>query len=359
MNITISVASRDFLPLAIASQESIQENSKDVKSIIFCTDYINSSFLNALSHKYQDIEFRNFTSHKNFILEDHKKYHTDLEFNVSLKPLAIIETLQKYPISKILYVDSDILFLKELNYLFNEYNDDQILLWPHRHLPSYRSNAFMMTRNGIFNAGLFGVSGECGKNFVKWWWNLTKDYCFMEPEEGLFVDQKWLDMAPCFFKNIKINRDGIDNIGHWNIDLSELNEVNSLHLSGFDLMQDISSSSKFSKYCDVYISEVWVKPLIDFQSKFINASKHINKIDKPNLYLKSNKQILSRRYSKIHKKLDANDEYDQSLYRTKNIVSKFAGITGSILNIIGLSILIEKLIPFFRILGRRSSWIKK
>lgn len=71
---------------------------------------------------------------------------------------------------------------------------------------------------GQFNAGMVGVGrGEGGRRFLEWWAKAVRHDALVEPAEGLFVDQRFLDAVPCLFPEMRLVRhDGI-NVAHFNL----------------------------------------------------------------------------------------------------------------------------------------------
>ena len=74
-----------------------------------------------------------------------------------------------------------------------------------------------------------------------------RQYAYDARQQGVFTDQKWLDMVPSFFRKVHVSPDSGLNVGHWRVcserDFSE-DEVGRLtfcgervtlmHLSGFN-----------------------------------------------------------------------------------------------------------------------------
>jgi hypothetical protein len=74
-----------------------------------------------------------------------------------------------------------------------------------------------MMRFGSFNLGFFAVrQGEQATDFLNWWNRRCIDFCFMESQFGLSVDQKWVSIAPCFFDFLKISFNPGYNAAPWN-----------------------------------------------------------------------------------------------------------------------------------------------
>ena len=67
----------------------------------------------------------------------------------------------------------------------------------------------------IFNAGFIGVNKE-GEPAMDWWATICEYQCINAPDQGLFVDQAYLNMMPIYFDEVKVIRHKGCNIANWN-----------------------------------------------------------------------------------------------------------------------------------------------
>ena len=98
-----------------------------------------------------------------------------------------------------------------------------ILLTPHQFVPETTTQAIVHNeqcslRNGVYNLGFLAVrmTGQ-GRQFIDWWAERLRSYCYDEVENGLFTDQRWVDLAPAFFDDIAIVREPQYNVATWNL----------------------------------------------------------------------------------------------------------------------------------------------
>jgi hypothetical protein len=96
-----------------------------------------------------------------------------------------------------------------------------ILLTPHILSPIRDDKKPMerdFLRSGVFNLGFVGVSNRPpAREFLDWWEARCLKEGFNELRAGLFVDQKWVNFAPCFFSGVEIIRDPGCNVAYWNL----------------------------------------------------------------------------------------------------------------------------------------------
>ena len=97
----------------------------------------------------------------------------------------------------------------------------------------------------VGTAGGHAVADPEELGFIDWWTARLMEFCYDDIAGGLFTDQRWIDMAPCFFEDIDIVRSPGFNVATWNLsqrvvagDLDHLT-VNGeplffYHFSGFD-----------------------------------------------------------------------------------------------------------------------------
>ena len=171
-----------------------------------------------------------------------------IELNTNVKPVVILRLLQSF--ESVVYLDPDVKVYSELTSVYRALETATIVVTPHSNTPisdSLVPGDVEFLRFGAYNLGFIGVR-QCDESFafLRWW----KDRCltlgFYEPQPGLAVDQKWIDLAPAFFPNLKILHEAGLNVAFWNLHERVVTEqsgkfyVNSehplqfFHFSSFD-----------------------------------------------------------------------------------------------------------------------------
>jgi hypothetical protein len=149
--------------------------------------------------------------------------HDLVEVCTAIKGIYIDQLLTRGDSEGVFYFDADIVILRELTSLIAELADASVLLTPHQVKPEESDAAVYDTeiislQKGVFNLGFFAVRGDKdGAHFAKWWRRRLEKYCYAEVESGLFVDQKWVNLAPALFDGVKILRDPVFNVATWNL----------------------------------------------------------------------------------------------------------------------------------------------
>jgi hypothetical protein len=69
-----------------------------------------------------------------------------------------------------------------------------------------------------YNLGFLAVSRHPSlATFLTWWKDKLEFRCVVDIERGLFVDQKWMDLAPGLFDDVAILRHAGYNVAYWNL----------------------------------------------------------------------------------------------------------------------------------------------
>ncbi|MFC6792699.1 putative nucleotide-diphospho-sugar transferase [Methylobacterium komagatae] len=161
---------------------------------------------------------------------------------------------------KVLYFDSDIAVFQTLDRYFGlmEAGSDFILT-PHLLKPTVKSDLpddIAILRHGTFNLGFIGIAASAESiPLVDWWAEKLQFNCVTLIEEGVFADQKFIDLIPSFTSKISIVRDPGANFAYWNMLRrvvsfeDERFYIDSLplifaHFSGFDI-HDLGHLSKY------------------------------------------------------------------------------------------------------------------
>src|SRR5262249_10868875 len=178
----------------------------------------------------------------------HFKY-TLLELSTAVKPYAIEHILGSGEVDRLFYFDPDITIYGIFPSLVSSLDGNTIVLTPHLTSPiedERHPSDLDILRSGSYNLGFIGVRlCEESSRFLKWWQSKLFEHCVVDLPKGLFVDQRWIDLVPGMFRDVRILRDPGLNVAYWNIAHRRITRspsgymVNGLplcffHFSGFD-----------------------------------------------------------------------------------------------------------------------------
>lgn len=178
--------------------------------------------------------------------------HSVVELCTAVKGIAIQEIMRRHDAEKVIYFDPDMAVFSPLTVLDKYLDEHDLLLTPHMTVPEDNKRAILDNEiscllHGVYNLGFVAVrNGGDGRRFVDWWADRLKQFCYDSKDEGLFTDQRWVDLAPAFFDNVKILKEPEFNVATWNLShrsatgsLEEGIKINGnplcfYHFSGFD-----------------------------------------------------------------------------------------------------------------------------
>jgi len=330
-----------------------------------------------LVKKYPEVEFLFIDQFADSQILENALFMNDLEFNTSLKSIAMSCALDRHN-RKTFYCDSDLYFLAEPLAAIAALDNSGVLLTPHQVAPTSDRFDFQMSRTGVFNAGFIGVTGSVGSEFAAWLEHKLINYCLLEPEESIFVDQKWLDLIPAIFGDVHILRDPGYNLAYWNIESRVLDENTVfMHLSGFDLNTPLETGELLSKFSPIYLNETLLEHLRPYQDAYkkikleivaITASFGLSLIASNfdrKMPVLARRYLVKRHVFKVYqgeilmcRRTSANPFKFTRLFRTEPRILKTTRWLGEILCHLGLAAMLDKLVALFRILGRRNSWMR-
>ena len=178
--------------------------------------------------------------------------HTVVELCTAVKGRAARRLLAHDHFDRVFYFDPDMVVFDRFAELEEGLSGVSILLTPHQsepetHFEAVMDNEMASLKHGVFNMGFFGIADTAeGRRFADWWGDRLTDFCMDDISRGLFTDQKWANLIPCFFDDYRVLRSPAFNVATWNIttrqvtgSLNEGIKVNGeplsfYHFSGFD-----------------------------------------------------------------------------------------------------------------------------
>jgi len=197
----------------------------------------------------KDLGFRNF---ERFIFK-----HSIVEAATSIKGQLFKYLLKKYPYEEtFVFFDPDIIILSELKELKEALQNSNIVLVPHLTIPenkdtlletldAVKDNELCALKHGVYNLGFLAIKRSYKSNkLIEWWSSRLDMFCYDDIPNGIFVDQRWMDLAPCFFDVLILKHPGYD-IAPWNLSMRKVTFKNNkyysndkpirfFHFSGFD-----------------------------------------------------------------------------------------------------------------------------
>jgi hypothetical protein len=126
--------------------------------------------------------------------------------------------LQHKKYDKVIYLDCDLYFYSNPDFLFEELDKNRVLLTPHwrsRNPIIDQENFLLLGTDGLFNGGFIAANSEA-LDVVTWWAETCLFICLKDKLKGLWDDQTHLNMMPVYFEGVKIIRHKGCNVAYWN-----------------------------------------------------------------------------------------------------------------------------------------------
>ena len=257
MEITVcTIVSRNYLPYARVLAESLRKYHPECGFYVLMVDGSDAGDGSEIFHvvNIEDLNIQNLR-HLAF-------RYNQLELNTNVKPTFLAHLFAKKGVQKLLYLDPDILICGSLTPVFDLLDRYGIILTPHCASPieddGQRPSEIDFLQVGVFNLGFIGLCRSVQtERFLSWWEERCLKSGYSELRSGLFVDQKWVNLVPCFFDSVHINRDLGCNAAYWNLHERTITKVGGhyvvnglyplrfFHFSGIDL----EDKSQLSKHC--------------------------------------------------------------------------------------------------------------
>jgi hypothetical protein len=149
--------------------------------------------------------------------------HNIVELSTAIKPFVLARLLARDDCAGVIYLDPDTVVFSPLTEIVEALSIHNIALTPHQVSPETSLEAIMdneiaSLKHGIYNLGFVAVAPtEIGKQFAAWWSERIYHFCRAEIHNGLFTDQRWIDLVPAFFEGVHILRSSRFNVAPWNI----------------------------------------------------------------------------------------------------------------------------------------------
>lgn len=211
----LTICAINYLPKALVLYESYLRHHPDHSFYIVLVDRKDESIhierKNLTVIWVEDLGVQDFLQHA-FAFDV-------IELSTNVKPSALKYLLSRHDVA--LYIDPDIRIYAPLEPVYDALQTASVVVTPHTNLPvvdGAKPDDVDLLRFGAYNLGFVGVS-RCdeGVRFLDWWSDRCLAFGYYEPQLGLAVDQKWVDLAPAFFPALRILHDAGLNVAFWNL----------------------------------------------------------------------------------------------------------------------------------------------
>ena len=170
------------------------------------------------------------------------------ELATAVKPALLSFLLERE--DAVVYLDPDILVLRPFAEVQQALGSAGVVLTPHTLGPiprdGLRPSEEGILNTGVFNLGFVGLrASDDAAGLLGWWGERVSEACRIDYADGLFFDQKWIDLVPAYYPSTVILRHPGYNVAYWNLHERPLRALNGsffaggeplvfFHFSGFD-----------------------------------------------------------------------------------------------------------------------------
>lgn len=239
----------NYTPKSRALLRSLKEHAPDIKVCLALADEEAGLREELLQHFDYIYPFREIPelNDEGWIFR-----HRIVELATAIKPFVLKEILKRDDCEACIYFDPDMVIFSDLTDMIEQIRNNDLVLTPHLTDPEHthrgiEDNELSALKHGTYNLGYVGVNNNAeGKRFADWWATRLKTWCREDIPAGIFTDQKWIDLVPGFFDNVKICRHPGWNVASWNMTNREITKTDDgrymvndkplvfYHFTGFD-----------------------------------------------------------------------------------------------------------------------------
>ena len=212
-----TIFSKNYLSYVRTLADSFYKANPKGKMFALLVDTLDGSF-NPKEEKFDLVSLEDISIEN---LESFCFKYSIVELNTAVKAHFLSYLFSKHNFKKIIYLDPDIFIVNSLENIWNLLDKKSILLTPHmlKHISDdKRPSESDLKKAGIFNLGFIALANnQDTEDFLEWWKEKLYNFCWMNPEEGFHVDQKWVENVPNLFKNVYVIKHPGYNVAYWNL----------------------------------------------------------------------------------------------------------------------------------------------
>lgn len=221
-NAIFSVIANNYLPRARTLMHSLEKHAYMAdRFIVICDSFSKKSVA------IESCEIINLGDIEIPDLEGMRFKYNVVEFCTSLKPFIFQHLFNKAKYVNVVYLDPDIYVYQSFDTIFNLVETNSVVVTPHITKPytdSSRPNSQDINRVGRYNLGFLGLKiGERSRRLLELWGEELVDNCIVDPDNGLFVDQKWFDKVLQYIPDTFIQNNPGWNVAYWNLHYRRVN----------------------------------------------------------------------------------------------------------------------------------------
>lgn len=172
--------------------------------------------------------------------------HSIVEASTAVKGKLLLSLMERFQEKNtFIYLDPDVKVYDDFTELRQLLREHSLILAPHLLRPGNIEMEISSLAHGCYNLGFIALRrSENAHAFLTWWTDRLFHFCYDDKSRGLFTDQRWVDLVPCFFDVHILKHHGYD-FATWSLMGAELTKIDEkivingdplrfIHFSGFD-----------------------------------------------------------------------------------------------------------------------------
>ncbi|WP_386069651.1 glycosyltransferase [Tahibacter sp. UC22_41] len=258
--IFFTIVSRNYLAYALTLLQSLAAHHPQSRRYLALADRSDddADLANPLFElvRIEDLELPDFDA---FVFR-----YDILELNTAIKPYVFRWLRRRHADEALIYLDPDVLVLTPLDAVAESLRSGALaVLTPHLNAPvddDRHPGELAILRSGTYNLGFVAIGAHAQADALIAWWAAKLEFgCVADPAAGLFTDQKWMDLVPGLFDDVRVLRDDGCNLAYWNLAQRRVQRTEHgltanarplafVHFSGVD----VDDPQRFSRHQDRY-----------------------------------------------------------------------------------------------------------
>ncbi len=212
-----TIITRNYLAHARVLMDSVARFHPEFRRIVVLADRLDGAFI-PLDEPFETILSEDLR------VPDSRRFHFKyslVELCTALKPFALEHIMAQMGVPTVIFLDADTRIYARLDAALRLLSESAIVITPHLTAPIHDGcypGELEVLRVGTYNLGFLAIrNSSVGLEFLRWWRNRLLDFCRVDIEHGLYVDQRWMDLAPSLFEDVRVLRDPGYNVAYWNL----------------------------------------------------------------------------------------------------------------------------------------------
>jgi len=263
----------------------INQDAKSKIYILALDENVYFSIKKLFKSKVEVIKLKDFENNQLLKVKSNRSIG---EYCWTITPWLIKYCLEKYNLSDITYIDSDLFFFDNPGKVFPEDKKYSIFITPHNYTKDYDQSQ----SSGIYCVQFLKIVNDFeGVKCLNKWADQCLDWCYNRVEDGKFGDQKYLDEWPNEYNRVFVLKSLTIGLAPWNIQQFQLEEkkdkIYSRHTSGEESILTYYHFHEVKLSQNILFLNFYY--LLEYDVLYIIHSKYFNSLEKMEKIMKNNK----------------------------------------------------------------------